>query len=110
MSSQPGLLAGRRPQPRAAQGRLATQLRREAPPGDGESQGADALGDRMDGPRAGAESPTQSWGKGVGRCRGDGELKSSTGMGVRIGLSFSVVRRGAGRGRLTTDHREVGSR
>lgn len=45
-------------------------------------------------------SPGEKAWDGVG---GDGELKSSTGMGDRIALSFSVVRRGAGRGTLTTE-------
>lgn len=54
----------------------------------------------MDGPGAGAESPTQSWGKGMERLRGDGELTSPTGMGVRIGL-FLGGEDGCGPGKTT---------
>lgn len=61
----------------------------------------------MDGSRAGAEIPTQSWGKGVGPRRGDGELKSSTGMGVRIGL-FLGREEGVRAGEDSPQIRELG--
>lgn len=75
----PGLLAGRARSLGAARFRLATKLRGEAPPRDGENRVCRYPGER-DGwaPGWSKENPTWTWGKGERRRKGEGELKSPT--------------------------------
>lgn len=83
----------------AARCRLATQLRREAPPGRVRAEPAHALGEGMDGSWAEQRESLPVLGKRRGTAKGGGELKSCPGGGCQNRSWFLDSREGYGLGK-----------